>query len=197
MILSNRAILEALDQGRIRITPVPTPRPDVAPNSPYDTTAVDLSLGAVVNEPITGVGATVEPSEGDVLTTLRTLYRPIPIDDREGYTLRPRAFVLAQTLEQVELPLMPPGPAGLARRCLAARVEGKSSLARFGLLVHFTAPTIHAGFRGPIALEMMNLGERPIRLRTRMRICELIIEEVEGVPLENPSPFQDQQSATG
>jgi dCTP deaminase len=63
---------------------------------------------------------------------------------------------------------------------LAARVEGKSSLARLGLVVHMTAPTIHAGFEGRIRLEMMNYGAVPIRLWGGMRICQLIFETTLG-----------------
>ena len=81
--------------------------------------------------------------------------------------------------------------------CLAARVEGKSSLARFGLLVHFTAPTIHAGFSGTIALEMMNLGPAPIRLSRGMPICQLILEQVFGEPLSGAGQFQGQTDAAG
>jgi dCTP deaminase len=75
---------------------------------------------------------------------------------------------------------------------LAARVEGKSGLARIGLGVHVTAPTIHAGFgfdptkpryRGsPIRLEMWNAGPLEIILTRGMPICQLIIEEVHGTP---------------
>jgi len=57
-----------------------------------------------------------------------------------------------------------------------------SSLARLGLGVHVTAPTIHAGFDGHIRLEMVNHGKLPIRLRTGMRICQLIFEQTLGTP---------------
>lgn len=83
------------------------------------------------------------------------------------------------------------------RGCLAARVEGKSSLARFGLLVHFTAPTIHAGFEGNIALEMMNLGPASIRLVSGMPICQLIIEQVAGEPVGNAGQFAGQRDPAG
>src|SRR5262249_40241594 len=63
---------------------------------------------------------------------------------------------------------------------LAARVEGKSSLARLGLVIHMTAPTIHADFEGRIRLEMMNHGAVPIRLWPGMRICQLIFETTLG-----------------
>ncbi len=75
------------------------------------------------------------------------------------FTLEPRQFVLSQTLETVEFPIKEGSVP------LAARVEGRSSWARCGLLVHFTAPTIHAGFKGPIILEICNLGPATISLR--------------------------------
>ena len=65
---------------------------------------------------------------------------------------------------------------------LAARVEGKSSLARLGLGVHVTAPTIHAGFVGTIQLEIINHGPMHIKLRAGMPICQLIFETTKGMP---------------
>jgi len=73
---------------------------------------------------------------------------------------------------------------------LAARVEGKSSLARFGLGVHITAPTIHSGFALPIRLEIMNHGYLPIRLREGMKICQLIFELTLGTPEKGFAPMQ-------
>jgi dCTP deaminase len=98
----------------------------------------------------------------------------------------PGKLVLANTLERVELPILPGRPS------LAARVEGRSSFARCGLLIHFTAPTIHAGFKGRITLELINLGSIPILLYPQSYVCQLIIEEVVGLPLENESQFQGQ-----
>jgi dCTP deaminase len=80
---------------------------------------------------------------------------------------------------------------------LAARIEGKSSLARCGLLVHFTAPTVHAGYDGPLALEMINLGNVGISLFPAMPIAQLILETVVGDPEENPSQFQGQTTPVG
>jgi dCTP deaminase len=65
------------------------------------------------------------------------------------------------------------------------------------LLVHFTAPTIHAGFAGNITLELINLGAIPILLYPEAPICQLIIEEVQGVPFRNDSQFQGQSTAGG
>jgi dCTP deaminase len=86
-------------------------------------------------------------------------------------------------LEQIQLP---------HRSRLAARVEGKSSLARLGLGVHVTAPTIHAGFGeksanpeflgNPIQLEIWNTGPLPIVLKPGLRICQPIFEHVDGTP---------------
>jgi dCTP deaminase len=96
---------------------------------------------------------------------------------------RARDFHLGWTLERIQLP---------HRSRLAGRVEGKSSLARLGLGVHVTAPTIHAGFGStdldsaflgnPIQLEIWNTGPVPIVLKTGLRICQLIFEQVDGTP---------------
>ena len=99
--------------------------------------------------------------------------------------------MLGKTLEHVTLPLVPGGVS------LAARVEGKSSYARCGLLVHFTAPTIHAGFTGTITLELINLGLCNISLYPHTPICQLILEEVSGVPVWNDSQFQGQTAPGG
>jgi len=104
----------------------------------------------------------------------------------------PNKFVLGKTLEWIELPIPRSG-----KTCLAARIEGKSSRARFGLLIHFTAPTVHPGFKGHLTLEMINLGAWPIELTPGMAIAQLIIEEVKGLPNENPSQFQGQKTAAG
>jgi dUTPase len=93
--------------------------------------------------------------------------------------------------ERVEFPI------GEEGRCLAGRVEGKSSYARCGLLIHFTAPTIHAGFSGTITLELCNLGPANISLYPGMPICQLIVEAVEGVPFRNDSQFQGQRAVGG
>jgi dCTP deaminase len=109
----------------------------------------------------------------------------------QPFILRPQRLVLAQTLERVAFPIRE------GRRSLAARVEGKSSFARCGLLVHFTAPTIHAGFEGTIALELINLGPCDIALYPDSPICQLVIEVVSGMPFRNDSQFQGQSRPGG
>ncbi len=90
-------------------------------------------------------------------------------------TLIPGDFILAWTAETVSLPV-------LSR--YAARVEGKSGLARLGLLVHLTAPIIHAGYRGQIQLEMVNLGPNEVSLDVGMPICQLVFEMTLGTPVK-------------
>src|SRR5262249_16117258 len=96
--------------------------------------------------------------------------------------LEPRKFVLGFTRERIRFP---------TRARIAARVEGKSSLARLGVGVHVTAPTIHAGFGAktlesppiPIQLEIYNLGDWTAVLDAGMAICQLILEEVRELAL--------------
>jgi dCTP deaminase len=95
------------------------------------------------------------------------------VQDKAMHFLDPKEFVLAWTHEVVEIPI---------HSRLAARVEGKSSLARLGIGVHLTAPTIHCGFRGPIQLEILNAGPHQIILDAGMRICQLIFEMTMGTP---------------
>jgi dCTP deaminase len=69
---------------------------------------------------------------------------------------------------------------------LAAQVEGRISLARLGIGIHVTAPTIHAGFGDsdpqPIQLEIFNFGPHEIVLDAGMKICQLIFEQTLGTP---------------
>ncbi len=101
----------------------------------------------------------------------------------DGYVFKSQSFLLGWTQEKVQLP---------HRSRLAARVEGKSSLARLGIGVHVTAPTIHAGFGfkkddpsyegSPLQLEMWNIGPLDVKLVEGMPICQLIFEMVDGTP---------------
>ncbi len=193
MILSNVEIHRALDEKRLIIDPEPLPRESgTTAKSPYQTTAVDLRLGDEISFFKDGLALDINLNRGSFikLFNLNSEARKISVDS--PYTLRPNKFVLGRTLECVTLPLMPTGQISLA-----ARVEGKSSYARCGLLVHFTAPTIHAGFSGTITLELINLGPYNITLHSGAPICQLILEEIVGVPLRNDSQFQGQTAPGG
>lgn len=109
----------------------------------------------------------------------------------QPYVLERNKFVLANTIERVGFPLKSDAT------CYAARVEGRSSLARCGILVHFTAPTIHAGFEGTITLEITNLGFAPFLLFPGLAVCQLILEEVRGVPTLAPNQFSGQSTPEG
>lgn len=90
------------------------------------------------------------------------LTRMIEVDPAEGFILHPGEFVLGSTFEQVTLP-----------DDVAARLEGKSSLGRLGLLTHSTAGFIDPGFSGHVTLELSNMATLPIRLWPGMKIGQL------------------------
>ncbi len=195
MILSNVEIQKALDEGRLLIDPPPLPRlpTAAAPDCPYQTSAVDLRLGDEISiYRATKIPMAVDLRNGGFAKLGASVMEPLRLTRDQPFILEPRRFVLGRTLERVSLPLLPE-----TDRSLAARVEGRSSYARCGMLVHFTAPTILAGFQGTITLEMINLGEYPIQLYPLMPICQLIIEEVRGIPFRNDSQFQGQSQNVG
>jgi dCTP deaminase len=194
MILSNVSIQCVLDEGYLVIEPQPGPRQPSAdgPECPYQTSAVDLRLGEEVTWLKEGLPLNIDLRGGGFskLFVGENAERRMLKDD-DPYVLQPNHFVLAKTNERIQLPIREDGP------WLAARVEGRSSYARCGLLVHFTAPTIHAGFVGTITLEMMNFGRYPISLYPRMPICQLIIEKVDSRPFRNDNQFQGQTGPAG
>ena len=169
MILTDREISISLDRRLITIEPRPE---EVA----FTSSAVDLTLDPhiwIVRDPTPALENVIDPSaEGfDAEQVMRELSAEQAINPRTGFSLGPRKLALAWTREYIEM---------RTETRLAARVEGKSSLSRLGLVVHITAPTIHAGFERRIRLEMMNHGAVPIRLWPGMRICQLIFETTLG-----------------
>lgn len=176
MILSDREVRLALERGWVKLVPVP-------PEELWSSTAVDLRLDAQLRRwvaPAGTGGLCFRPGHPDFNFGEIVQRYSEPIDvSAAGYVLPPQGFVLGWTLEQIQLP-------NASRVC--ARVEGKSSLARLGLGVHITAPTIHAGFGQaapdgiPLQLEIWNVGPLPIELVCGMPICQIIFEEVHGTP---------------
>ncbi|MBC7800721.1 MAG: dCTP deaminase [Gemmatimonadaceae bacterium] len=164
MILTDREIQSALNSGQISIDP----RPEV---DAYSSTSVDLTLLDNFTVWRSNPGITIRPGKrGHSYSHLATLQESRITDQ---YELRSMSFVLAWTKEIVTIP-------NSSR--LAARVEGKSSIARIGISVHITAPTVHSGFTGPIQLEMFNFGPHDVVLDAGMRICQLIFEQTLGTP---------------
>jgi dCTP deaminase len=171
VILTDREIKIAIARGLISIDPLP----DEA--KAFSSTAVDLTLDSTIrvfNDSVAGVVTIIDPSEEGFNSdsTIGSLTRSKKITST-GFTLQSKILILAWTREYVSL---------TTETRIAARVEGKSSLARLGLAIHVTAPTIHAGFNGQIQLEMVNHGAVPVRLRAGMRICQLIFETTLGTP---------------
>jgi dCTP deaminase len=195
MILSNRSIHRALEQSRLVIQPEPSPRqPGDGLECPYNTSSVDLTLADEISyiPNDTPLAVSVDLSRGGFASLFGPHAKRQTITRTQPFSLEPGHFVLGRTRERVSLPILDDG-----EPCLAARVEGRSSYARCGLLVHFTAPTIHSGFDGTITLELINMGPLPIVLRPDVPICQLIIEQVDGLPIRNDSQFQGQSDAGG
>ncbi len=187
MILSNRSILSGIAAGRFNISPLAGQDPTI---SPFNTSAVDLRLNNQIQVPNPHPAA-LDLRQAGIARFLTRISDTFMITEEQAFTLTPGKFVLAQTMERVDFPLVSDGP------CYSGRVEGRSSLARCGILVHFTAPTIHAGYEGPITLEIANLGPLNFLLYPGVFVCQLIIEEVEGIPLNAPNQFKGQTTPAG
>jgi dCTP deaminase len=174
VILTDREIKIYVGRKLIIIDPEPE-------DTAYQSTAVDLRLDPIISvftKPLSVGGiqtsTRVDPTDPGFKaeSAIAQVTKTEQIDLTAGYPLDPGTLILGWTKEFVDL----------RQSRLAARVEGKSSLARFGLSIHLTAPTIHAGFQGRIRLEIVNHGHFPIILRPDMRICQLIFETTLGTP---------------
>lgn len=180
MILSDVEIKAALKGRKIIIDPPPT-------EEQYTTSALDLVLGSEIFELKTPEELAKEEPAGverplivnlaevrDIRNLLRKHAKPIISEVDGSFILPSQRFALGITRERVELP---------KESKIAARVEGRSTLARLGLAVHLTAPTIHAGFHGQIVLEMFNFSPYSLRLSPgKLAVCQLIFERVGRIP---------------
>lgn len=175
VILSDRSIGEELDAGRVIIEPLD--RSHIQPSS------VDLRLDhrflVFRNHTMPVI---------DVKKDLSELTEPLEASDERPFILHPGEFVLGSTLERVVLP-----------DNLVARLEGKSSLGRLGLLIHSTAGFVDAGFDGQITLELSNVANLPITLYPGMKIGQISFMRM-TTPASNPygsgslgSKYQGQQ----
>src|SRR5205823_2317173 len=149
MILSDRTIREELAAGRIVIDPVDDG--DIQPSS------VDLHLDRYFRVFRNHTMRVIDVKEDqEELTEL------VEIDEDDPFILHPGEFVLGSTHERVALPTD-----------LVARLEGKSSLGRLGLLIHSTAGFVDAGFDGHLTLELSNVANLPITLYPGMKIGQI------------------------
>lgn len=191
MILSNVEIAKCLRNSSFAINGLAGNDPGKAP---FNTSAVDLRLGNIIQVPTAeAIPAQLDLRRPGIAKFFAQHSRKYTLTEEQPFSLEPHKLILANTLEIVDFPLQP----NEEGHCYSARVEGKSSLARCGILVHFTAPTIHAGFSGTITLEIINMGVFGFLLTPEMFICQLIIEEVKGLPAEAPNQFKGQSTPAG
>ena len=188
MILSNVEIIKCIQEQRFSIDPLAGTNPQ---QPPFNTSAVDLRLYNEITVPTQDGAFQVDVTRGKIAQHFARNSERRVITQDQPYSLEPNKFILARTLQKVNFPILD------AEICYSARVEGKSSLARCGILIHFTAPTIHAGFSGSITLEIINLGPQAFLLKPDMFVCQLIIEEVKGRPADAPNQFRGQTTAAG
>lgn len=183
MILSDQDIRQALKSGRIRIDPEP-------PESAFQTSSVDLTFGGGVHVWKKSVqGRVIQLDDFSFASLAREGLKALKPDSHGRWKLKPGMFCLALTRERLEIP---------SRSRLAARIEGRSSLARLGISVHMTAPTIHADTHGRITLEILNHGPFEIWLREGDPFCQLVFEELSAFPAKRQKPtFSNQRSVKG
>ena len=171
MVLTDREIQAAIQNKQILIEPAPA-------ETAYSSTSLDLSLSKYLRvwrtATVAGVDQIVSPAaKGYTFNAFSNAYSDAHEIGHDGYVINPGAFILGWTEENVTL---------FTHARVAARVEGKSSLARLGIGIHITAPTIHAGFQGPIQLEICNHGLLKVRLIAGMPVCQLIFEQTLDTP---------------
>jgi dCTP deaminase len=179
MVLSDRTIRRLLEEGRIGIDPYAD---ELLQPSSVDV-RVDRLFRVFRNSRYPFIDVK-EPM--DDLTELVEV-----ADDEQPFILHPGEFVLGSTLERIRLP-----------DDLVARLEGKSSLGRLGLLIHSTAGFIDPGWDGHVTLELSNVANLPITLYVGMKIGQLSFVQLTE-PAENPygaallgSKYQGQSGPT-
>jgi dCTP deaminase len=149
MVLSDHTIKEEIAKGRIVINPLG--------EGCIQPASVDLHLDRNIlifrNNRVAYI---------DVRKTNDRLTDMVTMADDDPFMLHPGEFVLGSTLEHVEVP-----------DDLVARLEGKSSLGRIGLLIHSTAGYVDPGWKGHLTLELSNVSKLPITLYHRMKIGQI------------------------
>ncbi|MEV8377826.1 dCTP deaminase [Kribbella sp. NPDC056861] len=178
MLLSDRDILAELDAKRVQLDPF-----DPAMVQP---SSIDVRLDRFFRVFENHRYPHIDPAEEQP-----DLTREVVPEGDEPFILHPGEFVLGSTYELVTLP-----------DDVAARLEGKSSLGRLGLLTHSTAGFIDPGFSGHVTLELSNVATLPIKLWPGMKIGQLCFFRLSS-PAEHPygsakygSRYQGQRGPT-
>jgi dCTP deaminase len=178
VLLSDRDLVAEIKAGQLTLDPF---EPSLVQPS-----SIDVRLDRLFRVFNNHLYTHIDPSQQqDDLTSL------VEVPDGESFVLHPGEFALASTLETVTL-----------GHQLAARLEGKSSLGRLGLLVHSTAGFIDPGFSGHVTLELSNVASLPIRLWPGMKIGHICVLRLSS-PAEHPygsavygSRYQGQRGPT-
>ena len=160
-VLSDRTIKQQLGTGRLRIEPL-----DEAAIQPA---SVDLRLDSAFR-----VFKTTSRPYVDVAQEVDDLTELVEISPEEPFVIQPGTFCLGSTVETITLP-----------DDIVARVDGKSSLGRLGLLVHATAGYVDPGWTGKLTLELSNQSQMPIALYYGMRIAQISFIEM-TTPVDRP-----------
>ncbi len=161
MVLSDRSIKEALESGRIEIEPLG--ERCIQPSS------VDLHVDQYFRLFRNHTQRVI-----DVREDQEDLTELVDVGPEAPLILHPGEFVLGSTVERVKLP-----------DDLVARLEGKSSLGRLGLLIHSTAGFVDAGWDGHLTLELSNVANLPITLYPGMKIGQISFFEM-TTPADQP-----------
>jgi len=170
MRLCDTHIEEHLDSGKLKITPRP-------PQSAICGVSVDIRLGnsfRVFKEHTTPYIDLSGPKDAVTASLENVMSKEIKIEEGDAFFLHPGELALAVTLESVTIPAD-----------IVAWLDGRSSLARLGLMVHATAHRIDPGWSGQIVLEFFNSGKLPLALKPGMTIGALNFE-VLSAPAARP-----------
>jgi dCTP deaminase len=169
VVLSDRSIRAELESGRIEI-------------EPFDERLIQPSSVDVRVDRRFRVFHNARYPYIDVRQPMEDLTELVEVAEDEPFILHPGEFVLGQTLEQVTLP-----------DDLVARLEGKSSLGRLGLLIHSTAGFVDSGFSGNLTLELSNVANLPITIYYGMPIGQISFMRMDG-PVERPYGSRENRS---
>lgn len=156
MILSDKEIKKYLKAGKIIIKPFPDLEKQLG------SASLDLRLSdefLIFDYRKKAVLDLKDPTDFEEMTSL------IKISQNKPFVLHPGEFILGASLEYLKMP-----------RNLAARIDGRSSLGKLGLIVHSTSGHVDPGFEGKLTLEISNIGKIPLLLYPDMRICQLVFE---------------------
>jgi len=151
VILSDRSLREAIAAGRLVVDPLD--------DDAIQPSSIDVRLDNRFR-----VFYTARHPYIDVKQPMEDLTELVEVKPDDAFILHPGEFVLGSTLEQVGIPAD-----------LAARLEGKSSLGRLGLMTHSTAGFLDPGFTGHVTLELSNVANLPITLYPGMRIGQIAV----------------------